>query len=78
LEVIFSPPEEPTVPPPIKGTDVNFCKNPRCANFGVTPNITKYGRRQKAIEAGKDGKTPALRLGLTSTNYTPEDILYFE
>lgn len=53
--MIFSPPEEPTVPPPIKGIDVNFCKNPRCANFGVTPNITKYGRRQKAIDAGVIG-----------------------
>ena len=30
------------------------------------------------VEVGKDGKTPAMRLGLSIMTVTPEDILYFE
>lgn len=29
------------------------------------------------VETGKDGKTPAMRMGLVRAGYTPEDVLYF-
>src|ERR1700693_2420035 len=36
---------------------VNFCKNPRCENFGVSPFLPRSPLK------GADGKTPAMRLG---------------
>lgn len=33
---------------------VNFCKNPRCANFGVPPSLSKFARRSKTA-AGAAG-----------------------
>jgi hypothetical protein len=30
------------------------------------------------VEVGKDGKTPAMRLGLAKAPSTPEDVLYFQ
>lgn len=38
--------DPPAVPAPVAGIDVNFCKNPRCANFGIPANIVR-GRRTK-------------------------------
>jgi hypothetical protein len=35
----------PPVPEPVGEIDVNFCKNPRCANFGVPADIVKYRRK---------------------------------
>lgn len=73
MGIIFSPPELPPIPPSAEGIDVNFCKNPRCANFGVAPSFAKFERRQKAVEAGEPGKAYRLigvgkqRPGLTCT-----------
>lgn len=73
MGIIFSPSELPPIPPSAEGIDVNFCKNPRCANFGVAPNFAKFERRQKAVEAGEPGKAYRLigvgkhRPGLTCT-----------
>lgn len=39
------PPQKPRVPPPVGGIQVNHCKNPNCANFGVPP--ADAGRRPK-------------------------------
>lgn len=35
----------PTAPSAAFKTDVDFCKNPHCANFGVPANFIKYRRR---------------------------------
>ena len=38
-------PETPRVPPAASGIDVNFCRNPKCSNFGVPiPQAAKKGR----------------------------------
>ncbi len=50
-------PASPKVPPAVdfrfpdgseRGIQVNFCKNPRCANYGVPASLAKYARRAKA------------------------------
>lgn len=46
MKAISLPPTLPALPPAIKGINVNFCKNPRCANFGVPATIVKYRRTQ--------------------------------
>jgi len=38
----------PKIPPGIDGIQVNFCKNPTCANYGVPPSLKKGARRSKA------------------------------
>ena len=45
---------------------VNFCKNPRCANYGVPPAVAvKYARRAKAGAApGVDYRLGAFGAGL--------------
>lgn len=34
----------PPLPPPVAGIDINFCKNPRCRNFGVPAEIVSHRR----------------------------------
>jgi transposase-like protein len=59
LEVISSqaeaPVEVPPTPPAVAGIDVNFCKNPCCANFGVPANFTKFSRRKQGMAASVPG-----------------------
>jgi hypothetical protein len=31
-----------------RAIQVNFCKNPRCANFGVPASLSKWARRSKS------------------------------
>lgn len=57
------------LPPPCDGVNVNFCKNPKCANFGV-PEIPNRGRRRNntaplpgfyiRITKGKSGESEPL------------------
>ena len=74
---IASPPASPTARIPEdseyaflggakRPLQVNFCKNPRCANYGVPPSIAvKYARRAKAGAApGVDYRLSAHGAGL--------------
>jgi transposase-like protein len=36
--------QQPRVPTPIKGIQVNFCKNPSCMNFGISASTEKQQR----------------------------------
>lgn len=36
------------IPPEIDGIQVNFCKNPVCANYGVPATLKKFAHRSKA------------------------------
>lgn len=45
----------PAVPPAVSGIDVNHCKNPRCANFGVPADIVKYRRKAGSALASSPG-----------------------
>lgn len=38
-EKIFPDAKLPRMPPSVGGIQINFCKNPRCANFGVLPRL---------------------------------------
>lgn len=38
----------PRVPAAVGDIEVNFCKRPTCANFGVPPSLKKYARRALA------------------------------
>lgn len=73
----------PPVPPPAGKTaqiNINFCKNPRCANFGVPADITKYARKADAASAAKPGSAyrlagvgknrPALKCLLCGETFT--------
>jgi len=42
-EKISSAGKAPRVPPPVDGIQVNFCKNPRCPNYGV-PALDRVSR----------------------------------
>lgn len=59
MEVISSAPPPPVslppTPPAVAGIDVNFCKNPCCANFGVPANFTKFSRRKPEIVGSVPG-----------------------
>ena len=43
------PPSRTKIPPEIDGVQVNFCKNPACANYGVPPGLKKGAHRFKAV-----------------------------
>ena len=45
------PPALPKIPPEIDGIQVNFCKNPTCANYGVPPGLKKGAHRSKAASS---------------------------
>jgi len=42
-----STPVNSAIPPEIDGIQVNFCKNPTCANYGVAADFKKFSRRSK-------------------------------
>lgn len=42
------PPSLAKIPPEIDDIQVNFCKNPSCANYGVPPGLKKGAHRSKA------------------------------
>lgn len=47
-----------------RSIQVNFCKNPRCPNFGVPAGLAKYARRSKAAHVpGADYKLVAAGAG---------------
>lgn len=41
--------------PAVAGINVNFCRNPACANFGVPADIVKWRRKAHPDLAGKPG-----------------------
>lgn len=48
----------PRIPPEVDGIQVNFCKDPRCYNFGVPPSEEKQPRgRGAATKMGRDDYT---------------------
>lgn len=50
---------EVRVPAPERGLQVNFCKNPMCANFGVAPTpLNKWQRRPRAADGSKAPPSP--------------------
>ena len=58
-EKISSAVKPPRIPPPAEGIQVNFCKNPRCANYGVPAlDFVSRGRLgphdQYALSPSKD------------------------
>lgn len=53
--------EFPKIPPEIDGVQVNFCKNPSCANYGVPPGLKKGAHRSKAAAS-----TPGTEYRLTA------------
>lgn len=40
------------IPPAVRGVQVNHCKNPLCANFGIAPSPDGSPRRKKGTPAG--------------------------
>lgn len=42
------------IPPPANGIQVNFCKNPKCSNFGVPASTGRQPRRPGATELVRD------------------------
>lgn len=42
----------PRVPEPVQGIQVNFCRNPKCANFGVPVSMTGGSGRQPDDNSG--------------------------
>jgi len=53
--------EFPKIPPEIDGVQVNFCKNPSCANYGVPSGLKKGAHRSKAAAS-----TPGTEYRLTA------------
>lgn len=41
----ISSPAHPPIPAEVAGIDVNHCKNPACANFGVPASLVKFRRK---------------------------------
>jgi hypothetical protein len=52
---VRKPKDLPPFPPPDGDLQSNFCRNPRCENFGVPPQISEGGKRQKGKGALADG-----------------------
>lgn len=46
----------PPLPPPYAGININFCKNPKCRNFGVPAEIVSYRRLSGTPLATTPGK----------------------
>lgn len=67
MEEISSPDPLPPLPPSSGGIDVNHCKNPRCANFGVPADIVRWRRKAGTVLA----LTPGKAYGLTSAKKNP-------
>lgn len=44
----------PRIPLEVAGIQVNFCKNPNCANFGVSASLEKQPKGPGAAERGRD------------------------
>lgn len=45
--------KRPRVPPEVGGIQINFCKNPRCSNFGIPASATKPS--QSSPSSGQSG-----------------------
>jgi hypothetical protein len=58
-----SSPPFPPVPLAVAGVDVNFCKNPTCANFGVPAVLVKWRRTKNSALS----TTPGTAYSLTGT-----------
>ncbi len=50
----------PPVPPETAGITVNFCKNPACANFGVSASLVKWRRKAGSALASTPGSAYGL------------------
>jgi len=44
----------PCIPSPVAGVQINFCKNPKCANFGVPASHEKQPKGPGAKARGRD------------------------
>lgn len=62
MKEISSSDSLPALPPEAFGINVNFCKNPHCANFGVPADVVKHRHKKGALAT-----TPGLAYGLTGT-----------
>lgn len=60
--------EETRIPEVVDGIQVNFCKNPRCPNFGVPASTEQQPRGAGAKERGRDAYTVRGTLGHGSTS----------
>lgn len=63
MEVNFSSEALPALPAESFGINVNFCKNPHCANFGVPAEIIKHRHKKGALAA-----TPGTAYGLDASH----------
>lgn len=55
MEVNSHPAALSGVPPEVAGINVNFCKNPRCANFGIPAEIIKFRHKKGTALAATPG-----------------------
>ena len=60
MEEISSPDPLPPLPPSSGRIDVNHCKNPNCANFGVPAEIVRWRRKAGTVLALTPGKAYSL------------------
>ena len=77
----------PRIPPPTDGIQVNFCKNPLCSNFGISPSIERQPRgkltgdksaRDTYIRGKKNG-TPTIKCQLCGrTTYLKSNLAVVE
>ena len=44
----------PRIPAPVENIQVNFCKNPQCANFGVPASMERQPHGRESDERGRD------------------------
>ena len=70
----------PALPPPVGSINVNFCKNPACANFGIPAVIQKHrhtkgtalattpGTAYRLVANGKN--RPSVRCGLCNESFS--------
>ena len=52
---VQKPKDLPPIPPPDGDLQSNFCRNPRCENFGVPPRLSEGGKRAKGKGALAEG-----------------------
>lgn len=57
IHVMTDEPEVTRIPEESNGIHFNFCKNPRCPNFGVPAIAEQQPRSSKVHEGGRDSYT---------------------
>lgn len=71
--VTSSTTRKPRIPPPVMGVQYNFCKNPKCENFGIPPeqdsqrgklgrySLTSGGKHMPLLKCNSCGETPPMK-----------------